>query len=239
VPKNSFEQSSQQHLEWVSDQVAVLFLTLGYALTAERQVLFAQALADIAQGPLELGFTKAARESTYEPRPADVRKLAGFLAEQQELGEADKAWQVAIEFVDKWVVSDHEGMFYPSQGVRSEPMPKLAQRILDVVKRTGGWGPYKWRTEKSVPFLHRDFVQEYKVWAYAESVDESKMLTPGDALKQLPGATAKLSLVARPAEPPAVPTLKKTPEPLTEIECKDRREMLKQQAAAWKSRRSK
>lgn len=244
APRNSFEGNTQAHLEWVSDQVAMLFLILGYGLTAERQVLFAQALTDIPRERLETGFTQAAKELTYEPRPADVRKLAGALAEQMDLGEADRAWEISCGFADKFIVSDDEGIFKTSQGVRSEPMPRLSQRILDVVKRTGGWGPYKWRTEKSIPFLHRDFLQEYKVWVHAQNVDESKMLTPGEALKQLPGSEKKLALMAKPMEPRterATMVARMTPpmEQWTPEELNSRREAAKADLLAWRDRRAK
>jgi hypothetical protein len=229
-PEKSSEQS-MQHLEWVSEQVALLFLALGYALTPERQVLFAQALADVPKSSLETAFSAAVRQLSFEPRPADIRKLAGLAPEQQELGEAHKAWDLVCAFADKWVAADHEGVFRMHQGVRSEPIPTLSQRILDVVRRTGGWEPYKWRTTKSLPFLERDFLQEYKVWTYAEFVDESKMLTPGEVLKQL---KAPVPLKSMPA--PESPRPQKLQEPLTEAQLVDRREILRQQAQRLKER---
>jgi hypothetical protein len=39
-----------------------------------------------------------------------------WLGNHQEIGEAEKAWELTIDFADRWVIADHEGVFHPSQG---------------------------------------------------------------------------------------------------------------------------
>lgn len=97
-------------------------------------------------------------------------------------------------FVSKWVQSDVEGRYVITRGVRSSEPSKLAQRILDTVRRTGGWRAYKCMTNDDFPFQQKRFLEEYEAWTAVEQIAPSKLLT------EMP----RLQLVAKPMDPPRV-----------------------------------
>jgi hypothetical protein len=120
------------------------------------------------------------------------------------------------------------------QGVRRVPPPVLSQRILDTVRRTGGWVAYKVMDAEDLPHQQKRFVAEYQAWSAVEQVPVSRLLT------EMP----RLQLVAKPMDPPRcaepiteqpqVPVFKpkSIPVPLTDAQLQNRREMLRQQAAS-------
>jgi hypothetical protein len=52
----------------------------------------------------------------------------------------------------------------------------LGDRILDCVRRSGGWKTYKCATDEDFPFLQKRFFEEYQAWTAVERVDPSKLL---------------------------------------------------------------
>jgi hypothetical protein len=85
-----------------------------------------------------------------------------------------------------------------------------------------------------LPHQQKRFMAEYAAWTAVEQVPVSKLLT------EMP----RLQLVAKPMDPPRItePELQQTkapifkpksiPEPLTDAQLRDRREMLRQQIAS-------
>ena len=186
--------------------------------------------------------TRCARECRYPIRLPDIlQRMEGQEVPQLE-AEGRKAWEVAVAFAEKWVRSDVNGSYVIDRGVRSSEPPKLTQRVLDSVRRSGGWRAYKCMTHEDYPFLQRRFLEEYAAWAAIEEVSAAKLLTEAPRLQlvakpdahETKGPTPR----AKPAEvPPFKP--KPIPSPLTDVQLRDRRAMLRQQAellAAKKTR---
>lgn len=185
---------------------------------------------------IDLALTRCARECRYPVRLPDMlQRIQGQEIPQLE-AEGRKAWEVVTSFVDKWIRSDVEGNYVIDGGARSSEPPKLAQQILDTVRRTGGWRAYKRMTNEDFPFQQKRFFQEFKAWAAVEQIPSGKLLT------EMP----RLRLVAQSMDPPGrdgqtkaaklvgAPGFRAKPIPaqLTDAQLRDRREMLRQQAAA-------
>ena len=106
------------------------------------------------------------------------------------------------------------------------------------MRRLGGWKRLKTADESDLPFLKKDFLEEYSRWEAVDRIDVSHMLnavTPTLQLKAMepPAPT--------PVAPLDVPKQKPKPvyEPLTPQQIRDRREMLRQQAEVMKSKLAK
>ena len=178
--------------------------------------------------------TRCARECQYPIRLPDIlQRIQGQEIPKLE-AEGRKAWEIVISFADKWVQSDVEGRYVITQGVRSSEPPKLAQRILDTVRRTGGWRAYKCMTNDDFPFQQKRFLEEYEAWMAVEQIAPSRLLTELTRL-QLVGKSIKPPCITAPEqEHPEAPAFKPKPmpEPLTDAQLRDRREMLRHQIAA-------
>ena len=200
------------------------------ALALMAEILTQSATDEEINGAL----TRCARECRYPIRLPDIlQRIQGQEIPKLE-AEGRKAWDLVTSFVSKWVQSDVEGHYVITQGVRSSEPPKLAQRVLDTVRRTGGWRAYKCMTNDDFPFQQKRFLEEYEAWMAVEQIAPSRLLT------ELPC----LQLVAKPMDPPRVTEPKREqpkapafkpqsiPEPLTDTQRRDRLEMLKQQATS-------
>ncbi len=101
--------------------------------------LMAQLLAQSATDEqIDTALTRCSR-NTYPVRLPDILwQIPGQEAPQLE-AESRKAWDIVLQFVDRWVQSDVEGNYFITRGVRSSEPPKLSRQILDSVRRSGGW----------------------------------------------------------------------------------------------------
>jgi hypothetical protein len=200
------------------------------ALALMAEILTQSATDEEIDGAL----TRCARECRYPIRLPDIlQRIQGQEIPKLE-AEGRKAWEIVISFASKWVQSDVEGDYVITRGARPSEPPKLAQRILDTVRRTGGWRAYKCMTNEDFPFQQKRFLEEYEAWTAVELIAPSKLLA------EMP----RLQLVAKPMDPPrcaepkapqpAMPELKpkSLPVPLNDAQLRDRREMLRQQIAA-------
>jgi len=189
---------------------------------------------------IDSALTRCARECRYPIRLPDIlQRIQGQEIPQLE-AEGRRAWEIVTSFPEKWVQSDVNGQYVITSGVRSSEPPKLSQRILDTVRRTGGWRAYKCMTNEDFPFVQKRFLEEYEGWIAVEQVSPARLLTE----------LSRLRLVAKPIDPPRPETstarakpadvspgkLKPIPAPLTEAQIRDRREMLKQQAELLRKR---
>ena len=71
----------------------------------------------------------------------------GFLDKRSRSSVARKAWDVAQDFTRKYVGNDVYGNYGPEHGWYSN-FPKLDDRVLDSVRRSGGWKTYSARRTK-------------------------------------------------------------------------------------------
>ena len=189
-------QQRAERLGWIIDQLSLAAVAKGQGITPERLRINAEDLVDIPQDALLVAFAKARRELDYLPGVSEIRRLA-MVDEGSKLdAETRSAWDLAVDFVAKYVSNDVEGNYGPEHGwhgtivingkvKRKARYPQLPQRILDVVRRTGGWKQYKLMSENDLPFQQKRFFDEYKAWAAVEqAVDVSKSL-PRPAVMRL------------------------------------------------------
>jgi hypothetical protein len=126
-------------------------------VTAERLRIYADDLADLSRKQLETALTRARRELKFFPKIAELRDLAGASPKQGQDAEGRKGWDVVTQFVGKYVGNDVYGNFGPEHGWHAKTFPKLSDRILDTVRRTGGWKVYKCMTDEDFPFVQKRF----------------------------------------------------------------------------------
>jgi hypothetical protein len=231
------EPQRAERLGWIIDQLTLAAIAKGQAHSPERVRINAEDLIDIPQEALALAFGKARRELDYVPMVSELRRLA--LADESGKLDAEMraAWDVLVKFVGKWCRwGEDYAHAYVEQGA-----PALTARIVDSVRRTGGWGAYlilSYTDEtraRDATFQQKRFYEEYQAWTAVERIlpDLSKVL-------QLP--ESKKLLLVKPMVPvknpdavkqsDATSVAERIPEPLTDVELGDRREMLRQQAAA-------
>jgi hypothetical protein len=142
--------------------------------------LMAEILASSATDEeLRHALTRCARECRYPVRLPDILlRIPGQEVPQPE-AEARKAWDTVLDFVSRWVQSDVHGNYTVTQGVRSSGPPALSQRILETVRRSGGWRVYKTMNEEDFPFQQKRFFEEYLAWSAVSGVPDDRMLTIG------------------------------------------------------------
>jgi hypothetical protein len=182
--------------------------------------------------------SRCARECRFPVRIPDIMlRIPGQEVPHLE-AEARKAWDVVEDFVSKWVQSDVEGNYMISRGVRSTEPPTLSTRIVDTVRRTGGWRAYKTMNQHDYPYQQKRFFEEYQAWAAVESANLPKLLVESPKLQLIAKSMERMSRKDCPPPTERHVPVNKTPEPLTEAQLRDRREMLRQQAQQVKQDRS-
>jgi hypothetical protein len=176
--------------------------------------------------------TRCANECRYPVRLPDIlQRISGHEVPQLE-AEARRAWDVVTAFVAKYVSNDVHGNYGPEHGWYNN-FPTLSDRILDTVRRSGGWKTYKCATDEDFPFVQKRFFEEYEAWTAVEQIDMRKLLTQIPGL-QLVGTVKAMNAAPRvETSPPAL--VKKIPAPLTDAQLRDRREILRQQAERCRS----
>lgn len=219
---------SKPHSRWIGEQLTILAEAMGEVLTPVRLQLYAADLADLGRSQLAVAFARARRELKFFPKIAELRELAGACVKQSQDAEARKAWDVLQSFVSKYVGNDVHGDFGPEHGWYPKSFPRLSNRILDTVRRTGGWKVYKCATDEDFPFAQKRFFEEFAAWTAVERVDSSHMLTAtAPEAKRLPSAPVLAEI--KPVHAPIVQP-KPFSQPLTETQRRDRYEQLKRQA---------
>jgi hypothetical protein len=196
--------------------------------------LMAEILATIATDEQVDHALTCACKCRYRVRLPDIlRWIPGQEVAQSE-AEARKAWGIVLGFCSKWVHADPQGNYVISRGVRSTEPPILSQRITDTVRQTGGWRAYKTMNQDDYPYQQKRFFEEYEAWTAVEQILPGRLLTemPNLQLVAKPMGLPKAEMQPKPAGQQIV--VKKIPEPLTEIQIRDRREVLRQQAARLK-----
>jgi hypothetical protein len=176
--------------------------------------------------------TRCSRECHYPVRLPDfLQRIPGQEIPETE-AEGRKAWDLVTSFASKWVQSDPEGKYVITRGVRSSDPPKLSDRILDTVRRTGGWKVYVCMSDEDFPFVQKRFFDEYKAWIAVEGVELPKLIQ-GMPLRLVAKPMDAPKIRAPKQEPTAVPAFnaKVVPIQMTDTQLRDRREMLRQQSA--------
>ena len=201
---------------WTIEQISILAAAFGESITSARLRIYADdLLADLSSEQIQIAVTRARRELKFFPKLAELRELAGVSRPQDcNLVEADAAFQSVIRHLE------HEGVM---AGMRSLP-----PRVQYAVRQCGGLATFNRRLDQqSYPFLQRDFRESY------QRAPIHDLMAP-----QLVG---QFGIVRRLASSKTIPSLpppqsqrvtavfKQIPEPLSEAQVRDRREILKQQ----------
>jgi len=169
------QSSKHFHSRWIAEQLAILAEAVGEALTPSRLKIYAEALSDLDQQQLSAAFGRALRECKFFPRIAELRELAGAGHQESEDAECRLMWDKLSRFVDRYIQSDVWGGY----GIREGCTVEVPQRVLDTVRRTGGWQVYKCMTPQDFPFIQKRFLEEYKAWHAVERVALERRLPSG------------------------------------------------------------
>jgi hypothetical protein len=190
--------------------------------------LMAEILSESAtNGQIESALTRCARECRYPVRLSDILQRIPGLEVPESEAEARKAWDVLMGFVSKYVGNDVYGIFSPEHGWYPKSYPKLSHCILDTVRRTGGWKIYKCMTDGDFPYVQRRFFEEYAAWAAVEQVAPDKLLMERPQLQLVAKPIGLPKAEMQPKQAGQRVVIKKIPEPPTQAQIRDRREMLR------------
>jgi hypothetical protein len=176
LPENRPSKSSSVD-KWRTKQLVALAEVFKELLTPECIAIYVESLADLSDDQIRLCIGRALRELEWFPKPSKLRELAGAegSATSQD-AEIRAAWDTVTRFCSKYVSNDVRGNYGPEHGWY-RAFPKLADRILDSVRRSGGWKTYKCATDEDFPFLQKRFFAEYQAWTAVEHVDQNKLLS--------------------------------------------------------------
>lgn len=231
------ENRPEQSLAWLIDAVTLLAESFGEPLTAQRLEIYARELADLSTESLRSAFRRAQRGLKFFPKIAELRELAGSKDEDARKVEAEAAWKLANDYLRMWG-ADLLAVY--SAGKRIEA-PALPGRIEYALRRIGGLRGLNQITEKSRPFMFKDFVEAYNLAPMAESLAPQlaenlcarKLL--GEVKEQISArSVSEKPSEAKPVQDRAFPS-KTIPAPPTDAQIRDRREMLRQQADRFRS----
>jgi hypothetical protein len=113
------------------------------------------------------------------------------------------AWDVATAFADKWVRWNSDR----TVGLVEPGAPELSPRLVDAVRRSGGWSVYLRMSDDHFPWVQKRFFEEYEAWVEVQAVaaDPARVLEM-PKLKQLAAeiprpAPSFVRNLAQPAEP--------------------------------------
>jgi len=238
LPENRHSKSSSVD-KWRTKQFVALAEVFEKLLTPECIAIYVESLADLSDYQIRLSVGRAVRELEWFPKPSKLRELAG--AEGSAINqdaEARAAWDTVTRFCSKYVSNDVHGNYGPEHGSYND-FPKLADRILDSVRRSGGWKTYKCATSEDFPFLQKRFFEEFQAWTAVEHVDSSKLLTEMPMLHlvaksmDIPKSELQPAPMARKIE------VKRVQEAPTPEQMRDRAALQKQALVDWESRRQR
>jgi hypothetical protein len=213
------------------DQLTNLAEAFAESLTPERLDIYTNSLVDLQLPQLAIAFKRALCELRFFPKISELRDLAGFKAEDQRKVEAEAAWKYANDYLRKWGVE----RLPERSGGRWIVAPDLPARIDYALRRIGGLWGLNQVTSESYPFKYKEFCEAYELAPMAdflapqlqEKFPAAQLL--GDLQRHLTdGKSDKPGSCVRPISRPQF-VAKKIPEPLTESQIRDRREMLRQQ----------
>ncbi len=201
----------------VLEMLTVFYAAVGNApetdagLALMAKLLSARAEPEAINAALE----RCLLECRYPIRLPDIlQRIPGTEAADVD-AEKRIAWETVAKYVAKYVGNDAFGNCGPEFGwygpqrnslgkiVRPASYPKLCDRILDSVRRSGGWSVYLRMTDEDFPFVQKRFFEEYEAWTAVERwSDRSRLLetSEGKAL-----VAAKAMQPERPRAPAPAP----------------------------------
>lgn len=172
-PMNS--SSEDNPAQAVLDRLKTFYMVMGNAPeTPAALVMMAEALAArAAVESINTSLNRCMLECHFPIRLPDIfQRIPGLDVDCN--AEKRLAWETVERFVAKWARWNSERI-----AVYIEPgAPQLAQRILDTVRRSGGWSSYLAMTDEDFPHQQKRFFEEYQAWTEIQHVaaDPSKLL---------------------------------------------------------------
>jgi hypothetical protein len=216
-------------LGWLVEQVTILAEAMGEAMTPARLKIYAADLADLEPSQLQTAFARARRELKFFPKIAELRDLAGAGAKDERSVEAEAAWKFANDYLRKWGI-DRLPLFRAGATIEAPPIP---ERVDYALRRIGGLRGLNQVTEESRPFMFRDFCEAYNLAPIAGLLAPqiaAKFPLEGKIKLLSDGARMERAQENKPTERTFRP--KPIPQPLTDVQRRDRLEILRQQAAS-------
>ena len=123
------KQSQSSNVEWRTKQMLAMAEIFREPLTAECMAMYVESLSDLTDDQIRLCIARAIRELKWFPKPAELRELVGCNPRGEHDAEARAAWDVVVDFADKYIQSDPQGCYVVDQGVRRAAPPVLSQCI--------------------------------------------------------------------------------------------------------------
>ena len=184
--------------------------------------LIAETLASRADPPaINAALNRCMVECRFPVRLPDIlQRIPGTEAADVK-AEKRIAWETVERFVSKYVGNDVYGNYAPDFGwygprfnslgevVRAASYPQLSDRILDTVRRTGGWKIYALMTNEDYPHQQKRFFEEYEAWVEVERISDRARLLETPRGKEL--VAAKAMEPERPRAPALAPTAAAAP----------------------------
>ncbi|MFZ0770329.1 MAG: hypothetical protein WCA49_01175 [Candidatus Sulfotelmatobacter sp.] len=193
-------------LDWIHDQLTILAEAFGEPLTQERAEIYVGSLSDISQDHLRVAFHRVLNQSTFFPKVAELRNLAGASAEDEKKVEAQAAWNYANEYLRKWGA---EKLPIRSSG-QWITAPSLEPRLEYALRQIGGLWRLNQVTDQTYPFVFRDFCEAYALAPVAELMAPQLLEQFGD--RKLLGNIKQLAEVKEPGRRAASEESKTTEE---------------------------
>jgi hypothetical protein len=221
-PKYSLDCTLERELR-VLEMLTAFFAAAGNAPdTAEGLALMAKFLSKRADLPtINAALERCLVECRYPIRlPEIIQRLPGTEAGDVN-AEKRIAWETVEKFASKYVGNDVHGNYGPDFGwygprfnyrgelVRPASYPRLPGRILDAVRRTGGWKAYALMTSEDYPHQQKRFFEEYEAWVEVERISDRARLLETPRGKEL--VAAKAMEPERPRAPALAPTAAAAP----------------------------
>lgn len=185
VDSNESERSSSELTLRVLELLQTFYGAVGNPPTVEGSLaLMAKSLATRAPiDAIKVALDRNLTETFPIRLPHILAKLPGTEAADVD-AEKRLAWDVAERFVSKWVRwnSDRTVAHIEARA------PQLAPRILDSVRRSGGWTVYLRMTDADFPFVQRRFFEEYAAWSEVQQITDRARLLEMPRVKELAAA---------------------------------------------------
>jgi hypothetical protein len=181
----------QQELR-VLEMLTVFYAAVGNAPETDTGLALMAKLLSARAEPqaINAALERCLVECRYPIRIPDIlQRIPGTEAADVD-GEKRRAWEAVERFVSKYVGNDVQGNYGPEFGwygpqrnsrdeiVKPATYPQLCDRILDTVRRTGGWKVYARMTEEDFPFVQKRFFEEYEAWIEVERLGTRLLETP-------------------------------------------------------------
>jgi hypothetical protein len=200
-PTSSDEHTMQGELR-VLEMLTTFYAAVGNAPETDAGLALMAKLLSARAEPqsINAALERCLVECRYPIRLPDILQRIPGTEAADVMAERRLAWDVVEKFVRKYVSNDVHGNYGPDFGwygprlnslgevVKAASYPQLSDRILDTVRRTGGWQIYALMTNEDFPFVQKRFFEEYEGWSEVERISDRARLLEIPRVKELVAA---------------------------------------------------